>query len=171
MDGPIGRRWGGSCDCYDAGWGYHEWSLSSSVLSARVQWTVIRDPISTFRDKVHHNVCPLPCSPAHTLTKWWRPAQWWPAFQEQLGFKFLLKNTWTHVDQTRILGIRGRPSLPPAETACLQNNKGVFLRLLEDDLVDLHILHFLVSCSQPDYFHCWDAETVSSRGSWAFSLP
>lgn len=39
---------------------------------------------------------------------------------------------------------------------------------LEDDLVDVHIRHLLVSCSQLDYFHCWDAETVSS---WAFSLP
>lgn len=65
-------------------------------------------------------------SPVHLLIKCCWQAQWCPAYQEQLGVQGL-KNTSTQVDQTAILGIRGRPSVPPAETACLQNNKGFFL--------------------------------------------
>lgn len=64
-------------------------------------------------------------SPVHPLIKCCWQAQWCPAYQEQLGVQGL-KNTSTQVDQTAILGIRGRPSVPPAETACLQNNKGSF---------------------------------------------
>ena len=60
MDRPMGLRWGGSCDYFDyARWGYDEWSLSSSVLSARVKWTSIRDLISTYK-----------CAPPPPFTPW-----------------------------------------------------------------------------------------------------
>lgn len=106
-------------------------------------------------------------SPVHPLIKCCWQAQWCPAYQEQLGVQGL-KNTSTQVDQTAILGIRGRPLYLLQRRLVFRITKAFFLRLLEDDLVDVHIRHLLFSCSQLDYFHCWDAETVSS---WAFSLP
>lgn len=121
VDGPMGLRWGGSCDCYDyARWGFDEWSLSSSVLSARVKWAAIRNPISTFTVKVRHK---FTCSPTHkmllasTVVSCLPGATWGSRSQEHFntgGSNRDPRDSWT-------------PSVPPAETACLQNNKGFFL--------------------------------------------
>lgn len=164
VDGPMGLRWGGSCDRYDyARWGFDEWSLSSSVLSARVKWTAIRNPISTFTVKVRHK---FTCSPTHkmllasTVVSCLSGATW-----GSRSCSRTLQHRWI---KPRSSGFVDAPLYLLQRRLVFRITKAFFLRLLEDDLVDVHIRHLLFSCSQLDYFHCWDAETVSS---WAFSLP
>lgn len=99
-------------------------------------------------------------SPVHLLIKCCWQAQWCPAYQEQLGVQGL-KNTSTQVDQTAILGIRGRPSVPPAETACLQNNKGSFSGRRFSGCAHPPLVGFLLTAWLFSLLGCWNCVFMS----------
>lgn len=99
-------------------------------------------------------------SPVHPLIKCCWQAQWCPAYQEQLGVQGL-KNTSTQVDQTTILGIRGRPSVPPAETACLQNNKGSFSGRRFSGCAHPPLVGFLLTAWLFSLLGCWNCVFMS----------
>lgn len=99
-------------------------------------------------------------SPVHPLIKCCWQAQWCPAYQEQLGVQGL-KNTSTQVDQTAILGIRGRPSVPPAETACLQNNKGSFSGRRFSGCAHPPLVGFLLTAWLFPLLGCWNCVFMS----------
>lgn len=66
-------------------------------------------------------------SPVHPLIKCCWQAQWCPAYQEQLGVQGLAQEHFNTGGSNRDPRDSWTPSVPPAETACLQNNKGFFL--------------------------------------------
>lgn len=66
-------------------------------------------------------------SPVHLLIKCCWQAQWCPAYQEQLGVQGLAQEHFNTGGSNRDPRDSWTPSVPPAETACLQNNKGSFL--------------------------------------------